>query len=210
MRKSAPNINQILRDDDAQELERIWPTLPRLARRKEIFAQALRCGGCDKVVLYCAKYADNKIKSEVLMAYALADDAKVCGFLAPLCKKNDVQKSAWQALIKDKHQAFVALYPHCEVAVPSTIVYDVLHAINAKYTKQCQTTSLDAFSVLINCVPRDILEEDLRSSVQMASILRPRSTAGFTAMQDHLDSFYCKQNIQKSIEEPTNIAKRKM
>lgn len=144
------------------------------------------------------------------MAYALADDAKVCGFLAPLCKKDDVQKSTWQALIKDKHQAFVALYPHCEVAVPSTIVYDVLHAINAKYTKQCQTTSMNVFSVLINCMPRDILEENLRSSVQMASILRARSTAGFTAMQDHLDSFYCKQNIQKSIEEPTTIAKRKM
>lgn len=203
------NINQILRNDDVEELERIWTTLPRLARRKEIFAQAVRCGGCDKVVLYCAKYADNKIKSEVLMAYALGDDAKMCAFLAPLCKKDDVQKSAWQALTTYKHKAFLALYPHCEMEIPSAIVYDILQSLNSTYQKQCQTTSLDVFSILIQCVPQDTLQEHLRSSVEMASILT-KSPAGFMAMQEHLVSFYCKRNIQKSIEEPTTIAKRKM
>lgn len=202
-------ISQILRDDDVQELDRIWATLPRLSRRKEIFAQAVRCGGCDKVVSYCAQHADNKIKSEVLMAYALEDDAKVCAFLAPLCKKEDVQKSAWQALKKDKHQAFVVLYPHCEMQIPSTIVYDLLHAINSKYTKQCQTASMDVFSLLIDCMPKDVLEENLRSSMQISSILA-KTTTGFTAMQERLDSFYCKQNIQKAIETPTTHAKRKM
>ena len=202
-------ISQILRNDDVQELERIWSTLPRLARRKEIFAQAVRCGGCDKVVSYCAQYADNKIKSEVLMAYALDDNSKVCAFLAPLCKKEDVQKTAWQALKDDKHQAFVALYPHCEMQIPSTIVYDILQSLNAKYTKQCQTTSMDVFSILINCVPKDVLEEGLHSSLRLSPFLTI-STAGFTAMQERLDAFYCKQNIQKAIETPTANAKRKM
>lgn len=203
------NISQILRNDDVQELERIWATLPRLTRRKEIFAQAVRCGGCDKVVVYCAKYADNKIKSEVLMAYALGDDEKMCAFLAPLCKKEDVQKSAWQALTKHKHKAFLALYPYCEMEIPSTIVYDILHSLNSNYEKQCQTTSRDVFSLLIKCIPRDVLQEYLHSGIQMTAIIA-QSAQGFAAMQDHLDSFYCKQNIQKSIEEPTISAKRKM
>jgi len=202
-------ISQILRNDDVDELKRIWNTLPRQSRRKEIFAQAVRCGGCDKIVAYCAHYADNKIKSEVLMACALADDAKTCAVLAPLCKKEDVQKAAHQALLKSMCQSFLVLHPHCEIEILPEFLYEVLVGLNANYNPKNQNTSMDVFSILLDMVPKNILQEQLHSSLQLSSLLT-LPTACFIAMKERCDSFYCKQNIQKELDEPSSIAKRKM
>lgn len=203
------NIGQILRNDDVEELKRIWSTLPRTRRRKEIFAQAVRCGGCNKIVSYCAPFADNKIKSEVLMACALADDAKTCALLAPLCKKEDVQKAAQQALLKSMCQSFLALHSHCEIKISSEILYKIIVGLNANYNAKNQNTSMDVFSILMDNVPKGVLEEQLHSSLRLSSMLAI-PTAGLNAMKEHFDTSHCKQNIQKEIEEPSLMIKRKM
>lgn len=175
------NISQILRNDDVEELKRVWNTLPRQSRRKEIFAQAVRCGGCDKIVAYCAHYADNKIKSEVLMAYALADDAKTCILIAPFCKKEDVQKAAHHALLKNMCQSFLALHAYYEMEITPHFLYEIIVVLNANYNTKNQRTSMDVFSILMDKVSKDVLEEQLHSNLQLSSVLTI-PTAGLTAM----------------------------
>lgn len=175
------NISQILRNDDVEELKRVWNTLPRQSRRKEIFAQAVRCGGCDKIVAYCAHYADNKIKSEVLMACALSDDAKTCTLITPFCKKEDVQKAAHHALLKNMCQSFLALHAYYEMEITPHFLYEIIVVLNANYNTKNQRTSMDVFSILMDKVSKDVLEEQLHSNLQLSSVLTI-PTAGLTAM----------------------------
>ena len=208
-------INQILRNDDAEELKRIWSTLPRIARRKEIFAQAVRCGGCKQIITYCAPFADNKIKSQMLMSVAEKNQSDMCALIAPFCKASDIQKTLLQSLIKNQMQAFLALHPYSTIEIPATIVGDIINDLNTNYrTNSNQETCLEVFSLLIQAVPQNVLEEALRLKIQMLSILLIPH-AGCLAMQENLQAFYCKQTLQKAIEEPRAVelsvlTKRKM
>lgn len=91
------------------------------------------------------------------MAYALADDAKTCILIAPFCKKEDVQKAAHHALLKNMCQSFLALHAYYEMEITPHFLYEII-----------------------------------------------------VSLKEYFDSFYCKQNIQKAIEEPSVVAKRKM
>lgn len=203
-------LNQILRNDDVKKLDEIWSTLTRIQRRKEIFAQAVRCGGCDKVVEYCAERADNKVKSQVLTACSLDADAHICSLIAPFCKAEDIQKAALQALKKNQCKVFLALQIHNTLGVSSESVSDILKDINSRYVHK--KTDFSIFTTMMENLPKNLIQDSLSLNVSLSEALwGPNPNSGYVKMQEMLDVFHCKKNLQEIVAPFAHSAgKRKM
>lgn len=203
-------ISQILRNDDVKKLDEIWSTLTRIQRRKEIFAQAVQCGGCDKVVEYCASRADNKIKSQVLTSCNLDADAHICSLIAPFCKSEDIQKAALQALKKNQCKVFLALHIHNTLGFSSESLSDILKDINSRYVHK--KTDFHIFATMLENLPKDLIQDSLNSNMWLSETLwGPNPNSGYVKMQEMFDVFHCKKKLQEIVTPFDHSAvKRKM